>query len=39
VESNAGMIDVALDGITVRIGPEAPAATIAAELRALRVGT
>jgi transposase len=39
VESNAGMIDVALDGITVRIGPEAPAATIAAVLRALRVGT
>ena len=39
VESNAGMIDVALDGITVRIGPEAPAATIAAVLRALKDGT
>jgi len=32
------MIEVALDGITVRIGPGAPAATIEAVLRALKDG-
>lgn len=39
VESNAGMIEVALDGMTVRIGPGAPSATIVAVLRALKDGT
>lgn len=39
VESNAGMIEVSLDGMTVRIGPGAPSATIAAVLRALKDGT
>ena len=39
VESNAGMIEVSLDGMTVRIGPSAPSATIAAVLRAMKDGT
>ena len=39
VESNAGMIEVSLDGMTVRIGPDAPSTTIAAVLRALKDGT
>jgi hypothetical protein len=30
------MIEVAIDGVTVRIGPGAPAGTIAAVLRALK---
>jgi len=38
VEPGAGMIEVALDGMTVRIGPGAPAATIEAVLRALKDG-
>jgi len=35
-ESPAGMIEVAIDGVTARIGAGAPADTIAAMLRALR---
>jgi transposase len=35
-EPLAGMIEVAVDGVTVRIGPGAPAGTIAAVLRALK---
>ena len=37
-EAGAGMIEVAIDGMTVRIGPSAPATTIAAVLRALKAG-
>jgi transposase len=37
-EPLAGMIEVAIDGVTVRIGPGAPADTIAAVLRALKAG-
>ena len=37
-EAGAGMIEVAIDGVTVRIGPSAPATTIAAVLRALKAG-
>ena len=33
-----GTIEVAIDGVTVRIGPGAPADTIAAVLRALKAG-
>ena len=39
VDPGAGMIEVALDGMTVRIGPGTPAATIAAVLRALKDST
>lgn len=35
-EPLAGMIEVAIDGVTVRVGPGAPAETIAAVLRALK---
>ena len=35
-EPLAGTIEVAIDGVTVRIGPGAPADTIAAVLRALK---
>ena len=35
-ERLAGMIEVAIDGVTVRVGPGAPAETIAAVLRALK---
>ena len=34
----AGTIEVAIDGVTVRIGPGAPADTIAAVLRSLKAG-
>jgi transposase len=34
----AGTIEVAIDGVMVRIGPGAPAGTIAAVLRALKAG-
>ncbi|QDM33313.1 transposase [Tardiphaga sp. vice352] len=34
----SGTIDVAIDGVTVRINPGAPAATIAAVLQALKAG-
>ena len=37
-EPPAGMIEVAIDGVTVRIGAGAPADTIAAVLRALKAG-
>ena len=37
-EPLAGTIEVAIDGVTVRIGPGAPADTIAAVLRALKAG-
>ena len=37
-EPLAGTIEVAIDGVTVRIGAGAPADTIAAVLRALRAG-
>jgi transposase len=37
-EPFAEMIEVAIDGVTVRIGPGAPGDTIAAVLRALKVG-
>jgi transposase len=37
-EPSAGMIEVAIDGVTVRIGAGAPADTIAAVLRALKAG-
>jgi transposase len=34
----AGMIEVAIDGVMVRIGPDVPADTIAAVLRTLKAG-
>jgi transposase len=37
-EPLAGTIEVAIDGVMVRIGPGAPAETIAAVLRALKAG-
>ena len=37
-EPLAGTIEVAIDGVMVRIGPGAPADTIAAVLRALKAG-
>lgn len=37
-EPSAGTIEVAIDGVTVRIGAGAPADTIAAVLRALKAG-
>jgi transposase len=37
-EPLAGTIEVAIDGVTVRIGPCAPADTIAAVFRALKAG-
>jgi transposase len=37
-EAGVGMIEVMIDGVTVCIGPGAPAATIAAVLRALKDG-
>jgi transposase len=37
-EPLAGTIEVAIDGVMVRIGPGAPAGTIAAVLRALKAG-
>ena len=37
-EQTAGTIEVEIDGVTVRIGPGAPADTIAAVLRALKAG-
>ncbi len=37
-EPAADMIEVTIDGVTVRIGPGAPAITIAAVLRALKAG-
>jgi len=37
-EPSAGTIEVAIDGVMVRIGPGAPADTIAAVLRALKAG-
>jgi transposase len=37
-EPAAGMIEVEIDGVTVRIAPSAPADTIAAVLRALKAG-
>jgi transposase len=37
-ERLAGTIEVAIDGVTVRIGAGAPADTIAAVLRALKAG-
>ena len=39
VETNAGIIEVSLDGMIVRIGPGAPSATIAAVLSALKDST
>jgi transposase len=38
VGPSAGTIEVAIDGVMVRIGPGAPADTIAAVLRALKAG-
>jgi transposase len=38
-EPLVGTIEVAIDGVTVRIGAGAPADTIAAVLRALKAGT
>lgn len=37
-EPSAGTIEVAIDGVTVRIGAGAPSETIAAVLRALKAG-
>ena len=38
-EQTAGTIEVEINGVTVRIGPGAPADTIAAVMRALKAGT
>jgi transposase len=39
VEPGAGMIEVEIDGVTVRVGRGADAKTVTAVLRALKDGT
>jgi transposase len=39
VEPGAGMIEVEIDGVTVRVGRGADAKTVTAVLRALKAGT
>jgi transposase len=38
VEAGAGMIEVEIDGVTVRVGRGADAETVTAVLRALKAG-